>query len=400
MVLNSLIYYVATLYAFLIPLSRGAIVGVSALLIVLWIFEGRWREKWHKLKSCKIFVALSLFILYNILSLIWTDEVSRALKYISKYWYFLPIFIIYTSFPKEKKHHLLTAFLSGMLISEFLSYGILFEFWELRHGSPENPTPFMNHLDYSIFLALTSITLLIRVLFSNIFRERVVLSIFFLTVTGNLFITAGRSGQLAFFAALIVLMFIYFNRSILKSLVIGTAISLLILVLPLSLSDTFKNRVELAKEDIEKVLQGDYNSSWGNRVGAWEVTGVILKNNYLIGVGNEDNIEELRVITTEREYLQPLNWFEHFHNQYLQILTALGVVGLILFLNIFFQLYRVPIEERESNLIKISFLTIFLVGFIAEPFLHKQFPMALFSLFTAYTLLNQRSDEIAETTAV
>jgi len=395
--MNSLIYYITILYAFLTPLSRGAIVGTSALLILLWIIEGRWREKWEKLKSCRVFQAFAIFIIFNLLSLLWSDEVEEALKYISKYWYFLTIFVIYTSFPRERSRDILIAFIFGMLISEILSYGILFEFWELKHGTPDDPTPFMNHLDYSIFLAVTSLTLLIRSLHSKTKRERILLSIFFITVTGNLFVIAGRSGQLAFGVTLLILMFIYFNRSVLKSLTVGGLIFLASLSLPIFLSDTFQNRVEKAKEDINRVLQGDYNSSLGNRVGAWEVAGMILKDNFLIGVGNQDNIAQLKIITTEKEYLQPLNWFGHFHNQYLQILTALGVVGLVIFLNIFLQIYKLPLKEREDNLIKISFLTIFLVGFIAEPFLHKQFPMALFAIFTAYIL---KSKEVSKSSGL
>ncbi|HIO71403.1 MAG TPA: O-antigen ligase domain-containing protein [Campylobacterales bacterium] len=379
------IYYTALLYSFFLPLSRAGIVLFSALLILFSILEGNWEEKWHRLRNCKVFLALGLFLIYNLISLIWTDEVVEGLKYIAKYWYFLPMFVLYLSFPKEKSSHLLLSFILGMVVSEIISYGILFQFWTTRHGTPDDPTPFMNHLDYGLFLAFTALLLLSQIIYSKEKREKIITSLFFLTVTGNLFVVGGRIGQLAFFVSLIVVL-LYFTRSFWKSLLLGIVIAGGILILPMQLSDTFKNRIQTGISDIERVLNGDYNSSWGMRVGAWEVAGEILKNHYLIGAGNEDNIQILKKITSEKEYLKPLNWYGHFHNQYLQTITALGIVGLILLLNIFFQLAKVPLSDRD-RFIQLSFISIFLVGFIAEPFLHKQFSMALWTFVGGYILI-------------
>ncbi len=386
------IYYLSIVYAFIIPLSRAGIVGISALLILLWILEGEWKEKLLKLKKCRVFWAFVVFIAYNFLSLIWTNEKELALVYIRKYWYFLPIFVIFTSFPKDKANYLLTAFLSGMLISELLSYGILFELWELRHGTPDNPTPFMNHLDYSIFLAFTSVTLLIKILYSQTAKERLFISIFFITVTANLFITNGRSGQLALLIAVPTTLFLYYNRSAIKSMFIGGLTVISMLILPNILSDTFQNRVGEAVNDLNEALTNkNYQYSWGMRIGAWEVAGEIVTTDPILGVGVEDNIVKLREIVDRVEYLKPIQDFGHYHNQYLEIATSLGLLGLIIFLNIFWQLYKIDLKNRELHILKIAFLTIFLFGFLAEPFLHKQFTMALFTLVTSYFLLSKQS---------
>ena len=388
------IYYLSLLYAFVIPLSRAGIVGISVLLILFWILERRWKEKWNELKNCKVFWAISLLILYSLISLLWTDLFLKSLKYISKYWYLFPTFVIFTSFPKERSSEIIKFFLFGMVISEIISYGILFEFWTTKNGTPEDPTPFMDHLDYSIFLAFTSLLLLVKVLYSKYIREKMLYLFFFLTVSGNLFITAGRSGQLAFFITLAILLFLYFRKNIWKSLSVTVAISILAITVPMLLSDTFKNRVLDAESDIEKLfLENNYNSSWGNRIGAWEVAFYIARENPFLGLGNQDNIQELRNITSEKEHLSSLNWYPHFHNQYLDIVTALGFVGLLIFLNIFFQIYKKEDKDREIYLVKIVFISIFLVGFISEPFIHKQFTMALFSLILGYILLTGKKSE-------
>ena len=389
------IYYFTLLFAFISPLSRAGIVFTSVTLILLWIFEKGWVEKWNQLKSCKVFQAFGIFIIYNFISLIWTDEVLDSFKYILKYWYLITAFVIFTSFPKEKSGEIIKFFILGMLVSEILSYGILFEFWTMKHGTVSDPTPFMNHLDYSIFLAFTSILLLIKVLYSDDIRNKIMYSIFFLTVSGNLFVTAGRSGQLAFFVTLPIILFIFFNKKVLKSLFIIFVTIGIMLIFPMLLSDTFKNRVLNVKTDFDKLfIEKSYNSSLGNRIGAWEVASDIAKDNPILGVGNQDNIIELQRITTEKPHLQPLNWYPHFHNQYLQISTALGILGILIFIYIFVQIGKLKQNQENIYLIKTAFISIFLVGFIAEPFLHKQFTMALFSIILGYILINKNSDNI------
>jgi O-antigen ligase len=348
--------------------------------------EKNWTEKWEKLKNCKVFQAFSLFIVYNIISILWTDEVQQSIIYILKYWYILPAFVIFTSFPKDKFEDILKFFIFGMLISEILSYGIFFELWTMKHGTVFDPTPFMNHLDYGIFLVFTSILFLVKFLYSDNSRDKMLFGIFFLTVSGNLFITGGRAGQLAFFITVFVIYFVYFNAKIFKSTkysIITIAISL---VLPMILSDTFVNRLGDAQNDFEKHQHSNYKSSFGNRLGAWEVAGKILSENPIFGVGNQDNIVALKKITSEVKYLNPLNWYPHFHNQYLDITSSLGILGLFIFLNIFWQIFNIQLKEADI-LIKVSFLSIFLIGFIAEPFLHKQFTLSIFALILGYLLL-------------
>jgi len=165
------------------------------------------------------------------------------------------------------------------------------------------------------------------------------------------------------------------------------------LILPMLLSDTFQNRIQALFTDVQLQTQNDYNSSTGMRLGTWEVALDILKENPILGVGNQDNITELQIITNEKYYLKPLNWFPHFHNQYLDIISALGLLGLFIFLSLFWNIVKLK-QTSEIYFIQISFISIFLVGFIAEPFLHKQFTMALFSIILGYILINKNSDNI------
>ena len=78
----------------------------------------------------------------------------------------------------------------------------------------------------------------------------------------------------------------------------------------------------------------------------------------------------------------------HPHNQYLQIILQMGIVGLILFGYMIYQLFHLKITDKEIKEISILFATIYFVGAIAEPLLVKQFTLVLFVLFAGLFSIN------------
>ena len=137
------INYMIVIYAFLLPLSRAGIGLLTVSLIVLWFAEGNLEKKFSLVLKSKVILALFIFFLFNIISVFWTDQILETLQYIKKYWYFLPVLVIFTSLKKEYITQVLSAFILGMCISEILSYGVFFEVWEYKHATPENPSPFI-----------------------------------------------------------------------------------------------------------------------------------------------------------------------------------------------------------------------------------------------------------------
>ncbi len=390
--INKYINYFIVAYALIIPLSRAGIAFFTILLLVLWCFDNI-KEKIKYLPSSKVIISFALFFSINIVALFWTDgdNLNSAIKYISKYWYFLSILVIFTSLRKEFIYKTIGAFLLGMFISELISYGIFFELIEWKRGTPQNPVPFMSHLDYSVFLAFSSLLLLDRTLFEKEVKYKAIYFIFFISVTVNMFITTGRSGQVAFFITLIIL-FIYRTQNKLKGLIISIVSIALFATLAYNYSNTFHNRIDLAQDDIHKfVNESNYCSSWGNRVGALIITKDILIENPILGVGLVDNMDLLKEkIDNYYPSMKCFRWYMHYHNQYAQILTQTGVVGSIIFLSIFYSLLNLKFIEREFNIIKIILVSVFLISFIGDPYFHKQFTIVLFTLFTGILLAQHR----------
>jgi len=303
----------------------------------------------------------------------------------------LPGFIFALTLTKQQVITLLTAFSFGMLASEMISYGIFFELFTYKNVPPSNPSPFMKHLEYSIFLALSALLTLSRILFEKSNKYKLLYILFFTSLTINLFITGGRSGQLAFVISIVVLFVLNFENK-LKATLLSTLLGAVILVGAYNTSDLFHSRLNNAVSSMTNVVEnGDFCSSWGNRAGALIIAKDILVEHPFIGVGTIDNINLLRE-TIDEQYPQMncLRWFMHFHNQYAQMATELGIVGLILFLMLFYRIYQIPLQDKRFVSIKIMLLSVFLIGFIAEPYLHKQFTLGLFSLILGLLLAQSR----------
>lgn len=388
------INYVALAYAFVLPLSRAGVSFFTALLVLLWVLEGNFKSKIKRLLQNNVVIALCLFLIFNLISAVWTNEIQETLEYVGKYWFFLPIIVFFTSLQKEYIPKVTSAFILGMFISEVIAYGVFFDLWHFKHATAANPSPFMHHIEYSVFLAFTALMLLSRIFNSSELKYKLLYSFFFITISGNLFLTAGRTGQIAYILGLFVLSIASFKNRF-KALMISLILSIFVLGSAFNLSNTFHERVMTAKNSLVNVIEReDYCSSWGSRAGAWVVSKDIIVEHPLVGVGIVDNMKEFHtLIDTKYPQMKCVQAnFMHMHNQYLQILTELGIVGLILFLFIFYRIANIKLEEQEYRLMKYIYITVLLFSFVPEVIFHRQFSMALFALIIGLLLAESRTE--------
>ncbi|MDQ7086184.1 MAG: O-antigen ligase family protein [Sulfurovum sp.] len=347
--ITSYINFIVIMYAFILPISRAGIVFFSLLLILLWLFEAGFQAKYRLLSQNKVILALLGFLLFNILSLLWSNNVGDAYHYIVKYWYFLPMIVLFTSVQKASIPKILSAFIAGMFVSEMLSYGVFFEVWEFKHATAENPSPFMHHIEYSIFLAFTALIILGRIFNHKEVKYQLLYSLFFMSIIGNLFLTAGRTGQIAFLVGIFVLAFISFQNKF-KAFVVFVLLSSFISFIAFNFSSTFHQRILAAKTNILHAIEDQkYCSSLGARIGACIVVGDMILSDPLLGVGIIDNMEVFHAkIDKDYPQMQCLHLsFMHLHNQFWQITTQLGLVGLFLFLMLFYRIFTLNIREHR-----------------------------------------------------
>ncbi len=395
-------FWTIAIFALILPLSRAAVTFFSLLLPLIWIVEGDFKRKFTLIKESPALKVLLIFLFLLVISLFWTENFPDGRRNIRVMLTYLSlIYIVGTSLKTYYTDRILNFFLIGMFISEMLTYGIYLGWWSIYGATPSNPSPFMNHIEYSVFLAFTAILLLYRI-FSDSYtmKQKMAFSIFFLTVTGNLFIANGRTGQIAFIAGLTLMVILHYRLTI-KAFLIGVATFSLIFITAYNFITPFHNRVQGTIDNIKKIEQGKLDNSIGIRVAYYITTFNIVKHHPIFGVGVGDfELETAKEVAKHKyDYFTP--HMRKFmgrntpHNQYLLFLLQTGVVGLILFILYIYYFIRLPIKDREIKDRSLLFITIYIFSFIPETLLTHQFNLALFGLFggifIANSLVNQNS---------
>ena len=380
-------YYITLLFAFIAPLSRAGISISMALLFIIWIIEGDFVRKYKQIVSNKILLSLVLFILYSIISLLWTNDMDIGIARSLKTFYLFTAVVIATSLKKEYINNIITAFLSGMFISEMIAYGVFFELWTFKNATVINPSPFMMHIDYSVYLATTSILLLNR-LFSSSYslKEKLIIGFFFLTVTGNLFLSTGRTGQVGLIAGIIVMSFYYFKISF-KSIIVSILLIVTIYSSAYKLSNSFRMRISNAVSDIKGIQRMDFSSSIGIRVAFYITTyGAMKKNPWGYGIGDYKDVTKNELATGNYPYIKghAFDFMQHMHphNLYLEVLLQTGFIGLLILFSMIYYLLKVKTKDRDIKSLSILFTVVFFTSNMAEPLmLERHFAIGLFIIF-------------------
>lgn len=392
--INNAVNYVAVLYAFCLPLSRAGIVFSSLLLILLWVVEGDFKAKISNLRANNFVVATLLLTSYMLLTLLWSDgTINEGFYPFKRLWYYIVLFVFVTSLKKEFIPYMITAFISAVFISELLSFGMFFEFWTMKHGTPSDPTPFMNHLEYSYYLCATSALLLVKFLLEKDNNwAKVMYGFLVLTTTINLFIIDGRAGQIAFL--LVVLALIIFNiKNKVKGVFIATALLLSIVFSVTSLSPSFNDRITGGVSELTSFIDdGTYSGSWGARLEFWDIGLTAVKQEPILGIGIGDIASNLREgkKTSDTIHNVPTGGY---HSDFLETVVAGGLVGAVLFISIFIFLWKAKVREPLINNMRIIVTVLFVFGLIADNFLRAQFTIVLFTFFVGIVFVQQRYEK-------
>ncbi len=382
-------YYLLILFTLLLPLSRASNTIFSIYFTLYFFIYIAFHFKDCKIFRDRFFIITTIFILYTLASIGWNGINGYQLGDATHYLQWIAIFgvAIFVTNHRDSVNSIISAFLIGMLISEILSYGMYFGLWEINGKGASEPTPFMMHIDYSVYIAVAALILLNRV-FSDRYnlKVRIIMAIFFITMSGNLFINGGRTGQVAFIIAIFVAFFLHFKFTI-KNLLYAFAIVSLILTIAFYSSNKFQTKLKSASSDIQLLSKNDYESSWGRRVGMFKIAPDLIKEAPIFGSGINSQKEVVSKFINENNpsyFIKPTKEFlkkNHLHNQFLQTIVELGIVGLILLFTIFYTIFKFKILNKEFKELKYIFLTIFIIGCMPEPLFLKQFTNMLFILF-------------------
>ena len=391
------------LYAFLLPISQSIKAKVFIAIILLFVLRGDIKKYLKEALSNKVIISfVYLFIIY-ILGLLWTEHehIKEGLYWIKSIKYGLYLIVFYAFIDGRYIKKVLTAFIFGMLFSEIISYGMILGIfpWELSIGklhfyaaqTPFDPTPFLHHIHYGVALSFVVILLAQQIYLSKkSILIKMFMSIFVLTASANIFATGGRTGYITFILLLSTLAIFYLRK--------WAAAVFLFIILVVSTaynqSPIVKSKVEQTIASVEKIFtkEPNFNTSVGIRVGMYYYGWKAVKNDMILGVGTGDSMAEI--------YKQsPNDWLgreqPHEHNQFLSTFVKLGLVGLLVFLNIFYQIFKYKQEDKELRFIMIFSTLTIAFGILTTQF-NLRFFMPLWAVMLAITLISKERRTITQ----
>lgn len=380
---DQVINYLIIGLAFSLPISNAGIVFFHHAIILAFLFKGDFRSAFQELKQSKVMVVLFLFIALSLLSVIWSDDKTFALLYVKKYYHFLSIPIMYLYFNPKYIKNIFYGFLSGMLLSEIIFYGVLFEVHQHINVFPENLGQFMNYSDYSMFLSFAAIIALNQMFFTPNKWHWTFYLFFFLITTSTLFLNGGRTGQFIFIATLFIIVFLNIKHR-LKAASIATILSIGIITIAYNTSPVFKDRGTQAYNDITQTFaHKNYTDSFGIRVSLWIIGANVFSDNLFLGTGINEKVQEVKFYAKKYNIKNYINHsgFMDYHNMYIHYAVQLGIIGLVLVFLLIYSIFTIKFNNPYFRNICIAFAaSIFIYSIVGNP-LHTIVPMSFFAFF-------------------
>ncbi len=408
------LYYSLLVMVFLLPISLHLTIIFFNILCILWFISGIWWNSKPDINQNKELIGLILFWLLHVISLLYSSDHTRGFNDVVQKLAFVlfPLIFLTTRdklFPFIKK--ILWAFVLGLIVVSALyllnatynSIGYTF------NGLVFNPTPvnvpwenYYFHQRLAIHQHPTYLSMFyamgIAILFHLIkrgnyhsYKEKVGYASLILLFIIMIILLSSRAGVVTGALVLILgLLWLYFKRtSMLTSLLIFGVIILMISVFALNnsrfsilLKGLGVEQASSVVDDnaLEKKLIGETLI----RINIWQSIPDVMKNHWLIGYGIGDSKQALQEGYKKKGITYAYEYQFNAHNQFLETLVALGLVGLLLLLLLVISTLQKSLKDR--NFLLISFILIVGTNFMFESILERIAGVMFFGFFLSLLL--------------
>jgi O-antigen ligase len=377
------------------PLISIGFIGFSVL--GLWLLFTKPKQKFWNIYSAILVISflLSLLSIINTQNL---DEGFRKLVLKLPLFCFPFVLLSLSTCDAQLKKYLVIIFTYAMylpgLISVYNYYINKRLFDDLILQSKPLPIEFgygIYHIQFSVLLAASIIIGLYYII--HLFHSKKIDIYFYLLLflVGSNFVfihvLTARTGILAMYLALIVLILISLPKLKLKTKVLISLSTILLPIIMIVSSSALKNRLKNSFEDIHVVMQGkDVNDySFAMRVEAWRNAWDLSKKYRLIGVGIGDvELELNQNFANFNPSVLPKNRRSP-HLQFLETMVESGLINAFL-LFLFFLLLFIRGFQQKGFILALLLGVVFFVSSCFESILERQATMVGFAMLMAFGL--------------
>ena len=377
------------------------------LLTLVWIYEGKFKQKTTLIWDHKLLLLLPIYYLICIGSLLYSENISYGIKKLETMLLLFIFPIIIPSFIslniKKNSFIFIKAFWLGLTISMLFClvrafYLFFYELYCRKYGIELSYYPYTNqlfssylsyfmHYGYYAMYVNMGVILLLNCLVNNYSDIKRKLKILYITllVFFSVFILMlySKAGIISLFIiylsfgiyiAVKVKKIKYFLYSIVSALLLG-------LVLFIFIPNTNTRLNTIIDGLSAQELDPSSTESTQLRIFVWKAANELITSNPILGYGLGDADDVLIHKYEEKGYWGAFEKKLNAHNQFYQSIISVGYIGVIPFL-LFFAIYFIN-GIMSRSLLKILFVVLSLFVFLFESYLQTQagvFFIAIFSV--------------------
>ena len=411
--------YLLLALSFFITISIYISDIIILLLILSWIVGGNFKHKIKSIFSSRLMTSVICFLIYFLVGYFWSESniwnpvtKKQLLIILLPVLYTLDFNPIYIN----KSQH---AFILGLILNIILSIITIY--------MPENPLfktghydaslflhGFLDHFDYSIFLCFGILLLFSHLNKSNLLSNLILIIIFLCALLNSY----GRIGIVSFFIFFPIMILIskraaesyyiltfvmlfglisYHLFSPLNNRVNETLHNIKLLYSNPSLEEKIENDAmylaskndSLSKEDFMKKIKNNptwieainnkqpkYETSMGKRYLYAKNSILLIKEKPIFGYG-PNQFQKLY-----KDYFSTNHPVYHPHNNFIFILTELGIVGLVLLLHIFYCQIKHFFRNKKQQILELIFPIYFLFIMLFDNYFINHNTLVFFCLFS------------------
>ena len=370
-----------------IPTSIAASGIIMGILALLWILEGGFNKKFKQIILSKWMLAILVLIVFYGIAMLWGNNHNNSLWIFQKISLLLMFIVFATSNFEQKAFRIGTvAFLISTFLSALLAIAIDLKIIQELHNycsmisynKIDYKAAFIKYNYHNLLLAFSALVCF-YLLIEKKTKYPITIFLGILIYSWSIFWEAGRAGHLVFILFFLVYSLYYIKKK--PTIILGLLAFLsTLLIVAYNLSHPFKVRVD---EGLETVFNK------GKRPGMQkDIRYVFVQEslNYIqekpilgYGTGSFGTIFKKEVKTGHHFYTHTTP-----HNNYLYVLFELGLVGLVLFLSIFYFQIRELLEFKDAFhriILPLMFMVIMLVDSYIFIFILTTFYIYFYTIY-------------------
>lgn len=363
------------LSCFFIPLSTSLMGATATLATVFWLLSGNIFSLPRLMKNnLSVSLAIALFLLLIVAVVYSPAPLNDALASLKKYRELVYFAMVVSLFRDNEGAAMLAedSFVAGCVVLLLISYGIFFSIIPSeRFGHSV-----VYHITHSLFMAVLAFWCLQRIFES---RQYVYLwlGLFLLTTINLFYIAPGRTGMLIYIALIILTLCQRFSwkKSLAAMFLVSSAMSVAFFT-----SSNFSSRVNEAVGEMRSYQAESSRTSLGMRFDWYRNSIDLIKQKPFFGHGTgsfrtvqEDLIKDGDTQSTDNP-----------HNEYLLLAVQTGLVGMFLFIALFFAQVIVSIKLQPPKRYLLQGVVVAMsVGCLMNSFLFDSHPGHFYAIISA-----------------